>query len=90
MFFLFFPLGEEFLIATSLEFLIFHPSNPKMNEKFNFAVVNVGDVRLSWCTFPKEFKEVCEKAAKTFKMKMENTPRVMVLSEEKVQKKIQQ
>lgn len=72
------PLSEELLIATSLEFITFHPANPKLNDKFNINPIRCGDIELFWCRFPKEFKYVCERVAKVFGMTMQIMPRVMV------------
>lgn len=69
---------EELLIATALEFLTFHPANKKMNDKFNINPVKCGDIELFWCSFPKEFKDVCERAAKVFGMTIKIMPRFMV------------
>ena len=79
-FHLFFPIKpcEELLISTALEFLTFHPLDKKMNEKFNIGIVKCEKIELFWCSFPKEFKEVCEKVSKTFEMTMKNMSRAMI------------
>lgn len=77
---MFFPIQprEELLIATALEHITFNPANKTMNDKFNIAAVKCGDIELFWCSFPKEFKDVCGRAAKVFGMTMKIMPRVVV------------
>lgn len=66
----FFPLdGKEHLIATALEFMTFHPNTP-LNDKFNINPVVDRGLGLFVCRFPIEFKNVCERVAKIFKMTM--------------------
>lgn len=77
---MFFPVAEpqELLIATALEYMTFNPANKKMNDKFNLVPVKCGDIELFWCCFPKEFKDVCERAGKLFGMTMKIMPRMYV------------
>ena len=74
------PGFEEHLIATALEYMTFHPANQKMNDRFKFTIIE-SPIPLFWCSFPREFKDSCERAAKTFEMTMNIKPRVMILGE---------
>jgi hypothetical protein len=76
---MFFPVYpcEELLIATALEYITFHPNNKTMNDKFKIDLVKCGGIALFLCSFPKEFKDVCERAANLFEMTMKIMPRVM-------------
>ncbi len=69
---MFFPIKffEEALIATSLEYVHFHPANANLNEKFNMYPVRCGTMQLFHCSFPREFKETCQNTAKIFGMTM--------------------
>lgn len=71
------PLCEEMLIATALEFNTFHPSHEAASKKFNMCVVNIESAKLFLCTFPIEFKNVCERTASLFKMTMPEISRLM-------------
>lgn len=77
---MFFPVQpcEELLIVTALEFMTFNPSNKKMNKKFNINPIKIGNLELMWCSFPKEFKEVCERAGQVFEMTMQIMSRKMI------------
>lgn len=78
---MFFPIlpCEELLIATSLEYMTFNPYNKEMNDKYNFNFIKCGNILLYWCSFPKEFKDVCERAGKVFGMTMEIMSRTIAL-----------
>lgn len=77
---------EEFLIANALEFITFNPANKEMNDKFNVGIVKCGSIILLWCRFPREFKDVCERAAKLFHMTMKTMPRAMIALDNKEKK----
>jgi hypothetical protein len=66
---MFFPLGpvEEWSIAETLEHSTFHPLR-KIHEKFNIEPIKVGDIRLMWCRFPKEYRDVCVRVAQLFNL----------------------
>jgi|GEM_PF-5039673 len=85
---MFFPIipCEELLIATGLEFTTFHPANKKINDKFKIDPVQCGDIQLFWCSFPKEFKDVCERIAKVFGMTMKIMPREIAAGDSKTDK----
>lgn len=68
---------EELMIVTILENFFFHHST-KLNEKFNINPVVCGDIELFWCSFPKEFKEICETMGRIFELTMKNNSRVYV------------
>jgi len=70
------------LIATALEFITFHP-HTKLNEKFNITPIPCDDSLLFLCSFPKEYKEICRRAAKTFGMHITNTWIVMASTKER-------
>lgn len=68
---------EEMGIATVLEFLTFPPSNEPMNAKFHIDQFILGGTKelIYRCRFPREFKGVCERAAKLFGMTMKHMPK---------------
>lgn len=78
---IFFPATacEELLIATALEYMTFHPANKRLNDQFSMNIVACKNIKLFWCHFPKEFKDVCERASKVFGLTMKIMPRVMVI-----------
>jgi hypothetical protein len=76
---MFFPVYpcEELIVSTALEFLTFHPKT-SLNQKFNINPVKCGGIELFWCSFPKEFKDVCQKIGIVYELTMKHFPRVMV------------
>lgn len=68
--YIYFKAGKELLITTVLEFLTFHPLDQKMTDKFTLKVIEIENESVFWCSFPKEFKQVCKNVAETFEMKM--------------------
>ena len=66
---MFFPVifAEECLISTALEYFLFHPAAP-ISAKFQVALLNVGELELMWCYFPKTYQETCRKISAVFGM----------------------
>lgn len=77
---IFYPIKpcEESLITSALEYITFHPTDQKMNDKFNLDPITCDSINLFWCRFPKAFKDVCERTGKLFGMTLKKMPRVMV------------
>lgn len=65
-FFVFGTHTKEFLVVTALEYLVFHPSNSVMNDKFQLHIMHLGKHLVMHVHVPIEFKETCEKIAKLF------------------------
>lgn len=67
---------EEHLVATALEYFTFHPSDKKMNDKFNIEHFHLAgnDVNFRLVSFPIEFRGACENGAKHYGMKVKTTP----------------
>lgn len=64
------PMKEEILIMHALEYLTFHPNDKKMNDQFHVSSFSIESDTIILCWFPKEFKDVCKKAAAVFNLKM--------------------
>lgn len=71
----------DFQIMMLLEYNNFHPNDKKMNDRFHINALKVaGDADLLWCSFPKEYRTICEKAAATFEVRMvSNTGAILQL-----------
>ncbi len=65
------------LIARAMEFFTFHPLT-KLSEKFNVYPIHLDDHLLFLCSFPNGYKDVRERAAKIFNMRMFNSSIAMV------------
>lgn len=78
---MFFPIPpcQELIIATGMEFISFHPSDKLANQKYELVPVLCGGISLFWCSFPKEFKDVCERMGKVYNMTLKVMPRFMLM-----------
>ncbi|HSX11434.1 MAG TPA: hypothetical protein VLF94_06960 [Chlamydiales bacterium] len=74
----FHPEGVEMSIVKALEFITFHPDHEPANKLISVIPLKLGNLDLFWFSCPKEFKDVCGRAAEIFKVKMAATSRVMV------------
>ena len=72
------PDSVELLIASTLEYFTFHPLQKHLNDQYDFQPIKMRGIVLYQCSFPKEYKDVCERIAKQFKLTMHNIPRVIV------------
>lgn len=65
----------ELVITGTLEFGLFHPSHTQMNDQFSVVLLSSGKLHWTWISFPKEYKEACERIGKIFKMEMKSVSR---------------
>lgn len=59
---------KTMLIANCMEYVTFHPSNEQWNDRFQLTLVPCGDAQLMLFSFPKEFRDVCQRTAAIFGM----------------------
>jgi hypothetical protein len=64
------------LISMMMEFFTFHPLS-KESEKMDVSAMTCNDHFLFLCSFPIEYRDICERAAKTFRMRVKNAGIVM-------------
>ncbi len=68
---------EARVMAMALEFFTFHPRTP-LSKQFKGTAIKCNNFLFAWCSFPKEYKDVCIRAAKTFNFHIERTKKIMV------------
>ncbi len=59
------------LIAVMMEMFTFHPLS-KASEKMHVTAMTCNSHMLFLCSFSKEYKDICERAAKTYRMRVKN------------------
>jgi hypothetical protein len=67
----------EMLIAKTLEFFTFNPKTTSA-DKFHFNIIICHNFPMYWCSFPRQYKDVCERIAAAFKMKIRNEQQLIV------------
>jgi len=68
--------ANSWLVASLLQYQLFHPST-SLSEKFTLRKLTVKGYGVMQLSFPKEYEEVCERAARIYDMKYRHLSRYM-------------